>query len=113
VLEIPKALGGWGFKNIFLFSKALAAKSVWRLISTVSLWTNVVIQKYIHPDSVLDWIRNPQNNALYALLFGRPLSYLLQWSGDGLAWRVGNGLKVRIRSDPWPGSERFIFCHLN
>jgi hypothetical protein len=47
-LEIPKALGGWGLKNIFLFSKALVAKSTWRLISTSSLWTSVVTQKYIH-----------------------------------------------------------------
>ena len=38
-----KALGGWGLKNIFLFSKSLAAKSVWRLISTKKLWTKVVI----------------------------------------------------------------------
>ena len=29
-LDIPKALGGWGLKNIFLFSKALAAKVSWR-----------------------------------------------------------------------------------
>lgn len=26
-IALPKALGGWGLKNIFHFSKALAAKS--------------------------------------------------------------------------------------
>jgi len=33
-LVVPKTLGGWGVKNIFLFSKALDEKLVWRLIST-------------------------------------------------------------------------------
>jgi hypothetical protein len=46
-LAIPKYLGGWGLKNIFLFAKALVAKSVWRLISTDNLWTQVVTHKYI------------------------------------------------------------------
>jgi hypothetical protein len=30
-LVVPKENGGWGLKNLFLFSKALAAKNVWRL----------------------------------------------------------------------------------
>jgi hypothetical protein len=55
----PKALGGWGLKNIFLFSKALAAKSVWRLISTKNLWTKVVLLKYVAPLSLLEWLRRP------------------------------------------------------
>jgi hypothetical protein len=28
-IEKPKAFDGWGLKTIFLFSKSLAAKSVW------------------------------------------------------------------------------------
>jgi hypothetical protein len=31
-LVVPKASGGWGLKNPFLFSKALAAKNVWRIL---------------------------------------------------------------------------------
>jgi hypothetical protein len=58
-IVMPKALGGWGLKNIFLFSKALAAKCSWRLINTQNLWTNVVYQKYVAPLSILEWIRNP------------------------------------------------------
>jgi hypothetical protein len=58
-LAMPKMLGGWGLKNIFLFSKALVTKSNWRLITSESLWTKVVTQKYIHPDSVEEWIRHP------------------------------------------------------
>jgi hypothetical protein len=33
-IATPKSLGGWGLKNIFSFSKALAAKCTWRLIKT-------------------------------------------------------------------------------
>jgi hypothetical protein len=53
-----KMLGGWGLKNIFLFAKSLAAKSVWRLIVTKNLWTEVVSHKYIKPDTVEGWLRN-------------------------------------------------------
>ena len=36
-LALPKAMGGWGLKFFYLFSKTLAAKAGWRLISTSSL----------------------------------------------------------------------------
>jgi hypothetical protein len=36
-IVVPKALGGWGLKNIFLFSKSLAAKGGWRFLKTESL----------------------------------------------------------------------------
>ena len=56
-IAVPKALGGWGLKNIFLFAKALGAKVSWRLIHTQSLWTHVVYPKYIAPLTLIDWIR--------------------------------------------------------
>jgi hypothetical protein len=37
-MALPKSFGGWGLKNPFLFSKALAAKNVWRLIQGTCLW---------------------------------------------------------------------------
>ena len=40
----PKILGGWGLKNIFKISKALATELDWRL-STNTLWTEVVLNK--------------------------------------------------------------------
>ena len=53
----PKSLGGWGLKIPVLFAKSLAAKSVWNLINGIGLWVQIVIQKYIAPLSLLDWIR--------------------------------------------------------
>ena len=45
MIVVPKGLGGWGLKNIFLFAQALAAKGGWRLIKTSSLWNHVIKQK--------------------------------------------------------------------
>lgn len=41
----PKSLGGWGLNNIFVFSKVLAAKAGWQLISSSNLWMEVAWHK--------------------------------------------------------------------
>eukprot|EP00253_Pinus_taeda_P026324 PITA_26324 len=55
----PKEWGGWGIKIIDCFSKSLAAKLSWRLISSENLWTSVSKRKYIDSLTTLDWIRLP------------------------------------------------------
>ena len=50
----PKSLGGWGLKNTNLFTKDLAAKAGWRLITTKILWSKVVYHKYISPVPLWD-----------------------------------------------------------
>ena len=59
---VPKGLGGWSLKNIFLFVKSLASKGGWRLLKYETLWTHVMIHKYLALDSVEDWIRNPRKS---------------------------------------------------
>ena len=54
----PKEWGGWGIKNLPSFSKSLAAKLAWRLISSDYLWASVIKRIYINQGSVLDWIRS-------------------------------------------------------
>lgn len=46
-----------GLKNIYDFATALSAKNVWRLITGKGLWCQVIVQKYIAPASVEEWIR--------------------------------------------------------
>jgi hypothetical protein len=106
ILVVPKALGGWGLKNIHLFSKALVAKVGWRLITIDNLWTKVVIHKYINPDTVEEWICRPVKVATQCTIIWKALINSFQVVGEGLAWKVGNGQRVRIGVDPWPGSER-------
>ena len=57
-LACPKFLGGWGLKIPSFFAKALAAKNVWKVINGKGLWVQIVVQKYIYPMSLLDWIRS-------------------------------------------------------
>jgi hypothetical protein len=101
----PKALGGWGLKNIFFFSKALAEKCSWRLIKTSSLWTQVIHQKYIAPLSILDWVRSLNKSSAGASIIWKALIKDFDLVGMGLVWRVGNGCLVRLGLDPWPGCQ--------
>jgi len=52
----PKELGGWGLKDIHLFGHSLAEKSLWNMINKESLWRRILIQNYITPGIVMDWI---------------------------------------------------------
>ena len=54
-----KKLGGWGIKNLQLFSRALAAKMDWVIINSRSLWQEVMYFKYIHLLIMMDWICRP------------------------------------------------------
>jgi hypothetical protein len=46
-IAIPKAQGGWGLKNIFIFSKDLSTKNVFQLIQVERLWEEVIRDKYL------------------------------------------------------------------
>jgi len=102
----PKEEGGWGLKNIFFFSKALAAKVGWRLVSSTSLWQKVVIQKYIAPESVEAWIRNPIKIKQGISVIWKAVINSFSIISSKLAWKIGNGEKVRIGVDPWQGSSQ-------
>jgi len=99
----PKEKGGWGLKNIFLFSRALAAKVGWRMLSTPSLWQKVVVQKYIAPASVESWIRNPVKNKQGISVVWKAVINSFSVISNKLAWKIGNGEKIRIGVDPWQG----------
>ena len=83
-IATPKALEGWGLKNIFLFSKSLAAKMGWRLISTTSLWTEVISQKCISPRSILEWIRDPNKSHTGGSIIWKAL--ITSFGIIGMAW---------------------------
>jgi hypothetical protein len=105
-IVILKSLGSWGLKNIHVFSKALAAKGGWRLLSTNILWTKVVIKKYIEPDTLESWIKRTQKTLRGASMIWKEVIKSFPVIEGGLAWKVGNGLRVRqLGTDPWTGSE--------
>jgi len=102
-IAIPKGLGGWGLKNIFLFSKALAAKGGWRLLKTDSLWSRVIKQKYLAEEGIEDWIRNPRKSHVGGSMIWKAVVKSFQLIESKLAWNVGNGQKLLVGRDPWMG----------
>ena len=104
----PKDLGRWGLKNPLLFSKSQGAKVGWRLISTHSLWTEVITHKYISLIPLLDWIKyftNIPNGSIIWKYLCKVAPLIL----GGLAWKVGNGTSFTVGTDPWP---RIQYSHL-
>lgn len=99
-IAILEALGGWGLRNIFLFFKSLAAKMGWRLISTNSLCTKVISQKYISPGSIMEWIRDPNKSHAGVSIIWKVLIASSGIIKDVLAWKVGNGRNFHIGLDP-------------
>ena len=53
----PKELGGWGIKNLHLFSIALRLKNLWRILHSKGLWYQVLHLKYMKSSSVIDWLK--------------------------------------------------------
>jgi len=93
-IALPESLGGWGLKNIFQFSKALVEKVGWRLLSTTSLWIEVVWHKYIAPTSLFDWIKALGRRESGIFVIWKAILASLDVIKFGLAWKVGNGRTV-------------------
>jgi len=102
-LALPKLLGGWGLKNIHSFSTALTAKIGWRLISSNNLWSKVVTQKYIGLNFVVDWIRRSVRSFQNGSIMWKALVKYFSIISQGLAWKVGKGIFLRIGMDLWLG----------
>ena len=59
-LVLQKSRGGWGIKNPDLFCKALATKSLWRMVENHdSLWGRTLRENYCPNASIEDWFRLP------------------------------------------------------
>eukprot|EP00253_Pinus_taeda_P011273 PITA_11273 len=96
----PKSWGGWGIKRLHLFSKALAAKLGWKLLTSEGLWTRVAYAKYIKPLNVLDWFFSQQNTHNVSITWKAVIN-TIPLLRDGLTWRIREGNSVRIGLDPW------------
>jgi hypothetical protein len=63
-IALPKRWGGWGLKDVHLFGKSLAARSLWNFITKPILWRAILIDKYVSPDSINDWVRKRNKSTL-------------------------------------------------
>ena len=100
----PKETGGWGIKNLPLFTKALEAKSLWRPTqNTNSLWGTVVCSKYFSNMEIIDWIRIPNKTFKNGSVGRKSMVLAFPLIGTWIAWGIGNGKSIRIGLDPWAG----------
>jgi hypothetical protein len=109
----PKDMGGWGLKNIHLFGISLATKSLWNLITKESLWKRIIIQKYIAPGTLINWIRWDRKNIHNVSNQWKALTLDFLVVGTYLTWKVGNGSQVRVGADAIMGCGNGIFLLAN
>ena len=84
-------MGGWGIKQLNHFALALAAKSIWRMLSENNLQTSVVRRKYIDPTPLDDWIRSPVKETKRVSTIWKANILVFYLVGQGLACNIGNG----------------------
>ena len=91
----PKELGGWGIKNLELFNKALAAKTMWRCIQNPeSLWGRVIISKYYPGNNITEWMRSPEKTHKNGSIGWKAMTLAYPLIGKWIAWKIGNGSQV-------------------
>ena len=64
----------------------------------------MVTQKYILPGTIEDWIRQSNKTTSNYSIIWKAIIKSFHVIGDGLAWKIRKGEKLRLGSDPWPGS---------
>jgi hypothetical protein len=62
-----------GLENIHLFGQALVAKGMWRKMYHDGLWGKVVLEKYIAPYTIENWIGKESKNHSGALVIWKAL----------------------------------------
>jgi len=68
-----------------------------------NMWTTIVKRKYIKSIPIDEWMCKTDKNTLNASTIWKATMNSFNIVEDALAWRVGNGEKLRIEIDPWVG----------
>lgn len=100
----PKNKGGWGIRDLNLFNKALASKSLWRALFHDGIWSVTMRRKYLKGVDVVSWLRSKKHFAfqIASIIWKNILTTLLvvkRW----IAWKVGTGTRVLLGLDPFLG----------
>jgi hypothetical protein len=64
---------------------------------------SVIVQKYINPASVEEWIGNPVKKHKNGSLIWKATISAFPLIGRWLVWKVVNGHNVRVQEYPWVG----------
>jgi hypothetical protein len=98
-LEVPKEYEGWGFRNIFDFSKSLAGHTLWRVINCGGIWHRVIKDKYLAHKTVTNWLRSSSftqkaSSKIWSGLL-TSMHLILHW----LSWDLGSGQLISLGND--------------
>jgi hypothetical protein len=113
-LSRTKHLGGWGIQNIHLFNRALAANSLWLVLTKEEIWIKVVKDKYIPNCSTITWFQEDSSHNLSASQTVKILIKALHLLTHWLGWRTGFGHCVQVHLDHilGVGNLSFLSSHL-
>jgi hypothetical protein len=98
-LAKPKYYGGWGFQNIHLFNKALAASTLWCVLMKEGIWHRVIKDKYFfvllgsNLAQICIFCTTSASNTWKKLL--KVVHIITHW----LSWSPGSGHSVLIGRD--------------
>ena len=105
----PVDYGGWGMKNLHLFSVYLRAKILWMVLTRGRLWSQFMKDKYFRRISMIQWVGSFQK-------WGRSISNV--WAGllgafnlfsSWLAWTPRDGRGVLLGEDPMLEDPKNMF----
>jgi hypothetical protein len=96
-LTKPKSDGGLGFRDLYAFNVAMLARQVWRLLDNPnSLCGRVLKARYFPNTSILEAV--PMSGISYTW---RSILKGVSLLKEGLVWRIGDGVQVKMWTDPW------------
>ena len=91
-LTLSKKKGGLGFRDLYLFNKAMLARQAWRLlVKPETLCAQVLRAKYFKNTSLL--LCTAREGISYSW---RSILQGIELLKHGLIWRIGNGDHVNI-----------------
>jgi len=84
----PEEYGGWVLKNIFVFSRALAAKSLCMLLFNNGLWGKVMKIKYLDSRDLEDWIQHERKSFKRVSNIWKGLVKYFNILGNWVSWNI-------------------------
>jgi hypothetical protein len=112
-ISLPKLFGGWGLRNIYDFKQALAANTLWRVLTSTGIWHRVLKDKYLPHTTIKNWFRSHtfQHKATSRIWGGlmKSVHLINHW----LSWNPGSGQLIALGKDRILGMGENSFLSLN
>lgn len=102
-LSRPKMWAGWGIKNLKYFNISLCAKCMWRVLTVMGLWGNIIRSKYMHKIPLELWLCRENFNCSSSSLIWRSLLIGLSYITPNISWCMRRGNCIYIGIDPMVG----------